>query len=72
MIEEIITLVKENVKPKTKIVTRNIQEIGESMTKSNLRIIEIGETQFKGTEDIFNKIVEQNFPNLKKGGWILN
>lgn len=67
MIEEIITLVKENVKPKTKIVTRNIQEIGESMTKSNLRIIEIGETQFKGTEYIFNKIIGEIFLIKRRG-----
>lgn len=24
------------------------------------------ETQFKGTEHIFNKIVEENFPNFRK------
>ena len=28
--------------------------------------IKEGEYQFKATEDIFNKIVVENFPNLKK------
>jgi hypothetical protein len=39
-------------------------------TKSpNLRIIGIKEgddSQLKGLENIFNKIIEENFPNLKK------
>ena len=38
------------------------------MKRSNLRIIGIEgeELQFKGTENIFNKIIEENIPNLKK------
>lgn len=39
------------------------------MKRTNLRIIGIKEgeeTQVKGTENIFNKIVEKNVPNLKK------
>ena len=39
------------------------------MKKPNLRIIgvEKGEDlQLKGPENIFNKIIEKNFPNLKK------
>ena len=39
------------------------------MKRSNLRIIGIEEweeTQVKGPENIFNKIIEENFPNLKK------
>ena len=39
------------------------------MKRPNLRIIEIEkceDSQFKGTENIFNKIMEENFPNLKK------
>ena len=35
-------------------------------TKSLIIGIEEGEeTQVKGTENIFNKIIEENFPNLK-------
>ena len=34
--------------------------------KNNLRIIGIEEVQLKGTENIFNKNIEENFPNLKK------
>jgi hypothetical protein len=39
------------------------------MIRLNLRIIEIEESedfQLKGPENIFNKIIEENFPNLKK------
>jgi hypothetical protein len=39
------------------------------MKRPNLRIREIeeiGDSQFKGPENIFNKIIEENFPNLKK------
>jgi hypothetical protein len=39
------------------------------MIRLNLRIIDIGETedsQLKGFANIFNKIIEENFPNLKK------
>ena len=28
--------------------------------------MEEGEVQLKSTENIFNKIIEENFPNLKK------
>jgi hypothetical protein len=39
------------------------------MRKPNLRIIDIEEnedSQLKGRVNIFNKIIEENFPNLKK------
>ena len=38
------------------------------MKRPNLIIIEIeeGEVQHKGTENIFKKIIDENFPNLKK------
>jgi hypothetical protein len=39
------------------------------MRRRNLRIIGIEESedsQLKGTVNIFNKIIEENFPNLKK------
>jgi len=39
------------------------------MRRSNLRIIGIEESedsQLKGLVNIFNKIIEENFPNLKK------
>jgi hypothetical protein len=39
------------------------------MRRPNLRIIGIDENedfQLKGLENIFNKITEENFPNLKK------
>jgi hypothetical protein len=40
------------------------------MRRWNLRIIGIQESkyfQLKGPVNIFNKIIEENFPNLKKG-----
>ena len=39
------------------------------MKRPNLKIIGIEEgeeSQLKGTENIFNKIIEENFPNLKE------
>jgi wobble nucleotide-excising tRNase len=67
-IENIDTTVKENAKW-VKLLTQNIQEIQDTMRKPNLRIIGIKESkdsQLKGPVNIFNKITEENFPNLKK------
>ena len=67
-IENIDTTDKENVKCK-KLLTQNIQEIQNTMRRPNLRIIGIEESedsQLKGPVNIFNKIIEENFPNLKK------
>ena len=39
------------------------------MKRPNLKIIGIEEgeeSELKGPENIFNKIIEENFPNLKK------
>nr|AAQ91035.1 LRRGT00079 [Rattus norvegicus] len=67
-IEIIDSTVKDNVKRK-KLLVQNIQEIQDSTRRSNLRIIGIEESedsQLKGPVNIFNKIIEENFPNLKK------
>ena len=67
MIENIETTAKENAKFK-KVLTQNIQEIQDTISP-NLRIISIEESedsQLKGAVNIFNKIREENFPNLKK------
>ncbi|KAL6050868.1 hypothetical protein STEG23_017880 [Scotinomys teguina] len=67
-IEEIDSTVKENNKSK-KVITENVQEIWDTMKRPNLRIIgkeEGEEYQLKGTENIFNKIIEENFPDLNK------
>ncbi|KAL6052546.1 hypothetical protein STEG23_025296 [Scotinomys teguina] len=67
-IEKIDLTVKENTKTK-KVIKQNVQEIWDTMKRSNIRIIGIEEGeeyQLKGTENIFNKIIEENFPNLKK------
>jgi hypothetical protein len=53
----------QNVK---KILTSKIQD---TMRRPNIRIIGIEESddsQFKGPVNISNKIIEENFPNLKK------
>jgi uncharacterized coiled-coil protein SlyX len=66
-IEDIDTTIKESAKCKT-ILTQNIQEIQETMRIWNLRIIGIDKKkdfQLKGPVNIFNKIIEENFPNLK-------
>jgi hypothetical protein len=67
-IENIDTTVKENAKCK-KLLTQNIQEIQDTMRRSNLRIIGIEESedsQLQEPVNIFNKIIEENLPNLKK------
>ena len=61
------TTIKENAKWKT-ILTQNIQEIQDTMRRPNLRIIvdENEDFRIKGPANIFNKIIEENFPNFKK------
>ena len=67
-IENIGKTIKENVKCKM-ILTKNIQEIQDTMRRPNLRIIGVDENkdfQHKEPANIFNKIIEENFSNLKK------
>jgi hypothetical protein len=67
-IENISTTIKENAECK-KTLTQNIQEIQDTMRQPNLQIIGVDENedfQLKGPANIFNKIIEENFPNLKK------
>ena len=65
-IEKPDSSIKENIKF-NKGLTQNIQEIQDTMKKSNIRIIGTEEeAQLKSTENIFNKIIKENFPNLKK------
>ena len=52
-----------------KILTQNIQEIQDTVRRPNLRVIGIEESkypQLNGPVNIFNKIIEENFPKLKK------
>jgi hypothetical protein len=68
MVEEIDTTIKENSKHK-KVQIQNIQEIQDTMKRPSIRKIRIEEnedSQLKGPENVFNKIIEENFPNLKK------
>jgi uncharacterized coiled-coil protein SlyX len=65
-IEEINMPVKENAKSK-KLMSKHIQEIWDTMKRTNLRIMGIEEdSQLKALENTFNKFIEKNFPNLKK------
>jgi hypothetical protein len=62
------TSIKENAKCK-EILTQNIQEIQDTMRRPNLWIIGVDENedfQLKGPANISNKIIEENFPYLKK------
>jgi hypothetical protein len=47
---------------------KSFKEICNTIKRSNLRIIEVEgeESWLQGSENIFNKIIEENFPNLKK------
>jgi polyhydroxyalkanoate synthesis regulator protein len=66
-IENIDMTIKEKTICK-KILTQNIQEIQDTMRRQNLKIIgdENEDFQLKGPVNIFNTIIEENFPNLKK------
>ena len=67
-IQNMGTTIKENAKCK-KILTQNIQEIQDTMRRPNLRIIGIDkseDSQRKEPVNTFNKIIGENFPNLKK------
>jgi hypothetical protein len=67
-IENMDTTIKGNAKCKNTL-TQNIQEIHDTRTRPNLRMIGIDENedfQLKGPVNIFNKIIEENFPNLEK------
>jgi hypothetical protein len=62
------TTIKENKKCK-KILTQNIQKIQDTMRRPNLRIIGVDENedfQLKGPVNIVDKIIEEDFPNLRK------
>ena len=66
-IESMDTTTKENAKSK-KILIQNIQKIQDIMRRPNLWIIvdENEDFQLKRPVNIFNKIMEENFLNLKK------
>jgi uncharacterized coiled-coil protein SlyX len=70
-IGNINTTITENEKC-TKILIQNIQEIQDTMRRPNLQIIGVDENedfQLKGPVNIFNKIIEENFPmpiNIKE------
>jgi hypothetical protein len=47
----------------------NIQKIQDTMKRPNLQIIGVDkneDSQLKGPANIFNKIIQEIFPNLKK------
>ena len=59
--------VKENAKCKKHLI-QNIQKIQDKMRRPKLKIIGIEESkycQLKGPVNIFSKIMEENFPNIK-------
>ena len=68
-IENMDTTIKKKKNTACKILTQNIQKIQETMRRPKLRIMGVDENedfQLKWPVNIFNKIVEENFPNLKK------
>jgi hypothetical protein len=67
-IGNIDTTIKGNAKCK-KILNQNIQKMEATMRRPNLWIIGVDENedfQIKGPLNIFSKIIEENFPYLKK------
>ena len=66
-IENKVKTVRENAKMK-KLLTQNVKETQDTRRISHLQIIEIEEGkeyQLRGTVNIFNKIIEENVPNLR-------
>jgi hypothetical protein len=60
---------KEYLNKRLKSCERNMQELSDSIKRSNLRIMGIKEgeeIEAKGIHKIFNKIMSENFPNLEK------
>jgi hypothetical protein len=56
----------QNIK---KLLTQSIQKIQDTMKRPNLRIIgtrEKEDSQLKGPEYVFNKIIEKNLPKPKE------
>jgi predicted nuclease with TOPRIM domain len=65
---EIKEEIEELLVKQLKTWERNIQELPNSIKRQNLRIMNIEEgeeVQAKGICNIFNKIITENFPNLK-------
>jgi hypothetical protein len=63
-----LTQQSKNAKCK-KLLIQNIQEIQNTKRRPELRLLgreEIKDSQLKGPVNIFNKIIEEYFPNLKK------
>ena len=66
--KKIQNIKKEKEKKKTPL-TQNMQGFQDTRKRTKLRILGIEECEdsyLKGPENVFNKIVEENFPNLKK------
>jgi chromosome segregation ATPase len=60
---------EELVVKQLKTCENKMQELTDSIKRPNLRIMGIEEredVQAKGMPNIFNKIITENFPNLKK------
>jgi hypothetical protein len=60
---------EERLVKQFKTCEKKMQELTDSIKRTNLRImgIEEGEeAQAKGMHNIFNKIITENFPNLEK------
>lgn len=63
-----ISVKKKNVKARS-LLAQNIQEIWDTTKTPNQSVIgteEGEESQVKSTENTFNKIIKENFLNIKK------
>jgi chromosome segregation ATPase len=61
--------IEQQLVKQLKTCEKKMQEIPDSIKRTNLRImgIEEGEElQAKGIHNIFNKIIKENFPNVEK------
>jgi hypothetical protein len=66
---EIEEKIEELLVKQLKSCERNMQKLTDSIKRSNLKIMsitEVEEVQAKGIHNTFNKIITENFLNLKK------
>ena len=63
-----ITTTEQNKEKRMKINEDSLRDLWENITHTNIRIIGVPEQEEKkkGTEQIFEEIIVENFPNMGK------
>ena len=63
-----VTTAEQNTEKRMKRIEDNLRDLRDNMKHTNIRIIGVPEEEErkKGTEKIFEKIIVENFPNMRK------